>query len=485
MSNQLSLKKLFSLPEDVLNEQLDQNPEGMRVLKRLAIAYMADTANMLDDIGKKTLDSTVPLRLVEEFQKCGLDNKAPEKYDRVAEYYKILGHHSANRSFFLGGNPPNFFDLKDAKFKVNKLCYAGFSAVLSNNKALYFWQWPSLMNIIPSKLHSHPEECKFDTITREEIVEFWTSKMEKQDDGFPKCGSWGLDNLPLTSVNWKGVNGTFIGDDLTIISQFRGILTKNRGDDSPFNENDPVQKGSENCCYSVNVRNNTTGREFRAFLSDDPQPQHANDIQMFWDSPDGLYTKVNKRGNKDTVDMQNKLMLGAGEHLTLNESILMSPSFKSSIIRGILEELSLDIEDLKDALLFDLGMFTNPGRDPRYFTYLYKGKYFGIPRSSRTHAMTLYLTGDAEPRKVKPFDSDEITDMPEGKHFVDPQEILNHPELAMIPDHMTIFERSLFMIEELVARGLGDKEDYRLSNQFENFEEEVRKVKSELDAEHK
>lgn len=497
MSQQLTLKALFSYPEHDLDTQISKNPAGMQVLKRLAIAYMADTANMLDETGKRTLDATVPLKLVEQFYHHGLTNTVPEKRDRIAEYYRYVAHHSKMRQDYVRSLKEANFDKADnsvlvgRKLIVNKIYYAGFSAVLLGenderlDKVVYFHQWPSVATIPPVFYPSLPEECKFDEITREEAVAFWSSQMKKQDDGYAKCGSWGLDNLPLTTTNWKGVNGLFIGDLITVTEQFKGILSKEKGDTTPlFTPYDKIQENSTTKCHSVNVHNLKTGTSFRAFASNDPQPQHANDVHMYWNSPYGLLTKVNKRGNEDTVDMQNKLMFGGGEHLTSTESILMSYSFKSSVVRNILEELSVPIEDLKNALFFDLGMFTSPGRDPRYFTYLYNGKYFGVPRVSRTHAVALYLEGNAQPRTVRPFDSVEVVDMPKGKHFLDVNTFLEHPEMAMIPDHMTILERALFMIQEIITEGKGDREVYKLANQIPNLEDEARKVMEALEASH-
>jgi ADP-ribose pyrophosphatase YjhB (NUDIX family) len=204
-----------------------------------------------------------------------------------------------------------------------------------------------------------------DHMSREEITAFWSSQATRQSNGLWKGGSWGLENLIIHS-SW--CNEAFIGDKVEIEYIKNGVLPfKRKGIFDP-DENTIIR--TSNSAWSCNITIEKTGQRYCGYAMNYFMPQYSNDLLFVWNNTETnkRLVKICKRGSKPSVDMQNKLMPGAGEHLEPGEHFRL----KSSIIRAFREELGVSEEALEQCYLLDLGKFDDPGRDPRYWTFYYE-----------------------------------------------------------------------------------------------------------------
>ena len=359
---------------------------------------------------------------------------------------------------------------------INSISYAGFSA-LSGKKVIYFHRFPAsderavcpiLLDPegmdVDSNEDVEPEELEYDNISLEEGMMFWSDPSQNQSNGNFKGGSWGLDNF-LPCSTW--LNEAFIGETVTIEFISNGIM-KFDFSSKPFQKDTLVLPNTMNSAWSCNVTLDKTGKTYSAYAMNYYMSQYANDLLFIWSNPVNgkKYVKVLKRGDKPTVDMQNKLMPGAGEHLEPGENLKFK---ESSIIRAFNEEMGLDPTVLPNCYILDLGLYDSPGRDPRYWEYNLIGndgkkKTFGYPRYSCTHGHALYYRGEA-PKLQQALDTDEVVEMgPNEKKWVELDKLDVTGKAWMLSDHAKIVEKSKEVLEKFDLLDESDKDKFRFRN---------------------
>lgn len=365
---------------------------------------------------------------------------------------------------------------------IRGISYAAFS-VLIGKKVIYIHRFPPAdkkavcpilldseemkseeMNIDDdSSEEIEPEEMGYDNISLEEGLMFWSDPSQHQSNGHFKGGSWGLDNF-LPSSSW--LSEAFIGDTITLEFISNGIM-KFDFSSKPFQEDTIVLPNTMNSAWSCNVTLDKTGKTYSSYAMNYYMSQYANDLLFVWKDPvtGREFVKVLKRGDKPTVDMQNKLMPGAGEHLEAGETL----KFKSTVMRAFSEEMGLDPEVLPNCYLIDLGLYDSPGRDPRYWEYSLIGndgkkKTFGSPRYSCTHGYVLYYIGEA-PKLEQASDTDEVVEMkPNEKKWLELKTIDVTGEAWMLPDHAKLVEESKKVLPVFNSLDQSDKDRFRFRN---------------------
>jgi len=168
---------------------------------------------------------------------------------------------------------------------------------------------------------------------------------------------WGRDNLPTTSRSW--FSNIFIGDNIELIDGCEGIIPFK----TPFDPATPapIVPGSEPWAWTMVFRFN--GNEYKSYMTTRPMPQVALDVLLVLKVGGKFWIKLLRRGsNIHTVDFPHVLMSGAGEHLEPGTS---SP--KEDIQRALAEESGFDPNDYQGVITAELGKFSDPGRDPRYY----------------------------------------------------------------------------------------------------------------------
>ena len=88
----------------------------------------------------------------------------------------------------------------------------------------------------------------------------------------------------------------------------------------------------------------------------------------------------------------------------------------------------------------DLGIYNEEGRDPRYWTYRYNGKTFGMKRGSSSHGYVLYIITDKYKDVISKL-SNAAVDINEvaGKWWMDITQVLDiNDDEWMIIDHKNI-----------------------------------------------
>jgi ADP-ribose pyrophosphatase YjhB (NUDIX family) len=271
-------------------------------------------------------------------------------------------------------------------------------------------------------------------VSLEEATEFWSSSDARQANGLWKGGSWGRDNLLYHS---KWCTDSWVGDTVTIDFVKNGIIKFGFCIPGfPEDGSAEVLPNTMNSAWSVNITVDKTGLKYAGYAMNYMMPQYANDLLFIWKNPrtGRRRVKICKRGDASTVDMQRKLMPGAGEHLEPGEAF----RFKSSLTRAFREELGVDDVALAQCYVLDLGKFDDPARDPRYWTFYLKDKTFGMKRYSTTHGFALYFHGDA-PLLTVPVDNVESAPLgPSEKKWVDLETLDVSSDAWMMEDHCKI-----------------------------------------------
>jgi hypothetical protein len=266
---------------------------------------------------------------------------------------------------------------------INKVSYCGFSAIIDNlvgQKVIFFQKYPPAGGTVPPNLTNitvDEELLKYDTITREEFIDFWSSDIQTQVDGRHKGGAWGLDNcLPWNEEKIgnkkRWLPGKFIRDNIN----FKIIEI-----------NDSYWKVEIDETKDI------------AYITDMPMPQIAMDVILLIKLNNDYYVKVLTRGSAETVDMQGKITIGAGEHVEKKNGIITIKSAN----RALEEELG-NIKEYKEQLVITksitklIGEDNRDFRDPRYSKYSIErgGKIitFGYDRPSSSKIFVCYLEGN-------------------------------------------------------------------------------------------
>ena len=334
---------------------------------------------------------------------------------------------------------------KTMKGVINKVFYAGFSVrIIDTDKIIYIVRFPPTDGTVCPLLDkpSSKYDKSIDDISLEDATAFWSNDTARQVNGMWKGGSWGLDNLLPHSI-W--CTGAWIGDIVTIDFVKNGIIKFGIGlpgfplDDDNGNGSS-VLPHTMNSAWSVNITVDKTEKVYAGYAMNYIMPQYANDLLFIWKNPETgrRLVKICKRGDAPTVDMQNKLMPGAGEHLEPGEKF----KFKASLTRAFREELGVADVALAKCFVLDLGKFNDPGRDPRYWTFQAEHGSFGMKRYSSTHGFVLYFEGDA-PLLTTPADDVEVAQLgPSEKRWVDLESLDVSSDAWMIEDHVKIVRKA-------------------------------------------
>lgn len=266
---------------------------------------------------------------------------------------------------------------------INKVSYCGFSAIMKNlqgEKVIFFQKYPPAGGTVPPNLTNitiDEELLKYDTITSQEFIDFWSSDIQNQVNERHKGGAWGLDNcLPWDQEKIgnkkRWLPGKFIGDNIN----FKIIEI-----------NDSYWKVEIDETKDI------------SYVTDMPMPQIAMDVILLIKLNNDYYVKVLTRGSTETVDMQGKITIGAGEHVEKKNGIITVKSAN----RALEEELG-NIKDYKDTLQITksitklIGEDNRNFRDPRYSKYsIKKGTIiidFGYDRPSSSKIFVCYLEGN-------------------------------------------------------------------------------------------
>jgi hypothetical protein len=136
-------------------------------------------------------------------------------------------------------------------------------------------------------------------------------------------------------------------------------------------------------------------------------PQKANDVLFVWENKSGHQViKLLRRGHNENVDMQRRMMPGAGEHMEPGKDVKV----KEGVLRAIKEEIGIPDSTLTDCYLLNLGTYSSEGRDPRYWLYNSGNYSFGMKRGSESNGYVIYLKSDTDiaPNEVDPEDTEEV-----------------------------------------------------------------------------
>jgi hypothetical protein len=362
------------------------------------------------------------------------------------------------------GGADDFNDFKSFDARINKLAYCAVSIITeSPQKVLYLTKFPPASGTFaPNKKETkndddlnlgstRDEKFRFDfdfdfgKATEEEVEklkkmykDFWSSPNSKQENGKWKGGIWGEENLPLTSTSWLA--GAFLDNKLKITPIKKGSIPYGKD----FGDNATINEGTEDHVWSVKVSVGDGTKEYNAYLTENIMPQKATDILVFMQINGVLQIQMLKRGNARNVDMKERYIPGAGEHLEPGKDTQKNKK-KPDIAfwRSLREEMGITPRVLEDANAFSTkievinashnktdNIYDSEGRDPRYWTFEIEGNVCGIKRGSSSEVYALYIHSD------KPIDS-----IAKDRHEVQYQK--------WFPvDEVLTWEEDKFMIED-------------------------------------
>lgn len=340
---------------------------------------------------------------------------------------------------------------------INKISYCAFSIVMEGKpKTVYLQKYPPTMGTKAPDFSSvsSSDELAIDTIGKDDFISFWNSTDSYQPNGLWKGGKWGKNNLMTTDSGW--MTGSFIGDKVVVTPVKKGIIKMNGG--NGFSQEMPMINGFENNVWSCNIEVN--GKIYGVYMTDNIMPQVANDVLFIWRNNQGKkFIKLLNRANNDSVDMPLRMMPGAGEHMEPGKDIKV----KDGILRAVYEEIGIAPETLTKCYLLNLGQYSSPGRDPRYWKYNYAGVDFGMERGSITNGYILYFKGDTnqEPRETNPADTQEVN----FKWWSELDSVLtDYSDVRwMIKDHQKFIPDSVQVIEEFEKLDSSEQESKRFN----------------------
>ena len=404
-----------------------------------------------------------------------VNNEHITESSEQTSYEKLLTRHEKSMKWkseqTCAIDPP----YKHLRGPIVNISYASFGVLVDDyQKVVYVHRFPPIegTTVIPILDESSEiEECKQQDVTVEEFTSFWSDKSQKQVNGNDKGGSWGLDNLIYHST-W--MTGGFIGMIVDIEFMANGILNFDFSG-KPFTSNSVVRHGSVNSTWSCNVTLEETGMTYSSYVMDYYMGQYANDVLFVWHDiqTDTKFVKILKRGNAPTVDMQNKYMPGAGEHLEPGERL----KFKNSLKRASQEELGVD-DFLEKSFVISLGKFDDESRDPRYDVYTMISengveKSVGAKRYSSSNGYVLYFRGDA-PKLKQALDTTEVIDMgPNEKKWLPLDTLDTTDDKWMMADHAKIVEKTKITLAEFDLLSPEVQENYRY---VEDNNQEIRSL---------
>lgn len=384
------------------------------------------------------------------------------------------------RVFKMSGGADEFNDFKPFDARINKLAYCAVSIITeSPQKVLYLTKFPPASGTsAPNKNETkddkdlnlgstRDEKFRFDfdydfekaTVDveyvknlKEKYENFWSSSDSKQKNKKWKGGKWGEENLTLTSEKW--LPGAFLSDKLQITPIKKGSIPYGKD----FDNNPAINKGTEDHVWSVKV--SVGDKEYNAYLTENIMPQKATDILVFMKIGEVLHIQMLKRGDARNVDMKERYIPGAGEHLEPGENDKKDKK-KPDIAfwRSLREEMGITPKVLTDAKATstkievinsahkDKGkednIYDSEGRDPRYWTFDIEGNVCGIKRGSSSKVYALYIHSEntidskakdgLEVQSQKWFPVDEVLTWGEDKF--------------MIEDHKQMIEDAKKMID--------------------------------------
>jgi hypothetical protein len=275
----------------------------------------------------------------------------------------------------------------------------------SSSKVIYIQKFPPTngTSSVPQMTIGNTSSIDQDTISKQDLVSFWLGEEKYQSNSKWKGGRWGIQNLPTIDPTW--CDDVFIGDEIVIKFIKSGIIPFAKRKRKPFDPNDIILEGTEQCAWSCNL---ILGEiTYSGYITDEPIGQEAIDVLLITENDSKIrYIKSLRRGtNRNTVDMPQSYM--SAEHC---EPVAGKPKLKDDILKTVTEEQCIDASDFANSYLIHLKTFDTTDRDPRYSKFNYNGQDFGFDRKSRTNLYMLYLkfTGNKKPKKVKHDDNIEV-----------------------------------------------------------------------------
>jgi ADP-ribose pyrophosphatase YjhB (NUDIX family) len=343
---------------------------------------------------------------------------------------------------------------------VTKICYCALSITVAPSKVLYLQKFPPAGGAFAPDFHqpSSLQELTPDSISKSDLIHFWKSKDSYQPvTRHWKGGAWGTNNLPTLDEAW--LTGIFIGDNIDVTLVQEGIIPFHGG--KPFSHREIVP-GTETAAWSVHIQ--YKGKTYSGYLTDNIMPQRANDVLFIWENKsNNVFIKLLTRGSSQNIDMPQRMMPGAGEHLEPGKDVRV----KAGVLRAIQEEIGIEESVLSEAYLLPLGRFDTPGRDPRYWSYSWikedgSPMEFGIQRGSSSEGYVVYIKSDTDvaPKEVDPLDTEEV----HAKWWAPLNFVLqNYPDDRwMILDHKRLIPATEAAIITFKSKTFAEKEACKL-----------------------
>uniref|UniRef100_A0A6C0BEL6 Uncharacterized protein n=1 Tax=viral metagenome TaxID=1070528 RepID=A0A6C0BEL6_9ZZZZ len=345
-------------------------------------------------------------------------------------------------------NNPSSKDRKNDIFSITNFMYNSFE-IFGDDIKLYVSYFPPATDTTYSPFvcssndtDNIPNTNELPTV--EEMKNFWTSREERQVDGKYKGGWWGPNNFPPSNPSW--INGSKIGDKINIINYKEGIIKALMG--IAFTDSSEIIPNTEKMALTINFEWNN--KVYSGYLTNNPMPQEAVDclVTMISSNHD-VSIRFAKRGVEGPfTDIPDKLLVGGGETVE-PDSNGFKFNAKSNIARALREELQLDMDSFPNPIIYELGIYEDKDRDPRYFKYSVlcdddNIKYFGIDRKSRSRVYLVIIKTDKIPKNYEnDFDSVEIAKVYWTPFNLAYQKSVNEPGAFMIPEHTQYLKEAI------------------------------------------
>jgi len=319
---------------------------------------------------------------------------------------------------------------------INKISYCLFSIVCNNYpglngipKTIYISRFPSSVigghTRIPSTRPSTYHELNHDDITINEFINYWKSSSISNDNECPLFENehmcykkqFAPDNLTITSQIW--FSGAFIGDTVNLTLCHYGLYDKDfkvfqANTESlaiycegkiKYNQNlNTINNDKdETTLYNIERYSKYEDISYKCYISDYPMDQVASDTFLTYKSSinNKYMVYLIKRGDITSkspwTDMPSTFIPAAGEHIEPGGNL------GKQFAKALKEEMGLDESKIKELVevykpyKIYVGLYTNMGRDPRYFNYHLLNdrnevtKTFGIYRRSITIVNMIYI----------------------------------------------------------------------------------------------
>jgi hypothetical protein len=346
---------------------------------------------------------------------------------------------------------------------ISQITYCGFSAVIPNTgKVVYCHKFPPNSGTVKPDFNTIDRVANYDNhVKRETFIKFIKNESSRQANGSWKGGEWGDNNFTVTSENW--FSGLYIGDTIQVTIVAEGIVKFSPTAYDSASTHVIVDGTESKALTCVSTWN---GVNYNLYMTNNPMPQDASDTLFVWSSPKKTMIKVMRRGKGKNVDSPARKIPCAGEHLEPGQA----NDDRSQAIFALNQEIGVPETTLSKCYIINLGEYSDPGRDPRYWTYSEVQDEqvieFGFERASKTKARIVYIKTDdeVEPREINPSDTEEIG----AKWWANIHTVLeptkpgkNMEDDWMMFDHMRFIPDTIKKLEWFNQLSAQEKENYR------------------------